>query len=144
MKNIVKYSKVFFLVFHGTINLSWISRSLFLGSVIGDFLETTANQIEIKEELKPDSNDLDFNYSDPLTTSFIKQDVEEYEQGTYFLKISNSEFFFRLLRFKYFWNMIFFIVMVFYHMVLFYAKYLLIFYLVDFGSKVFFRTPVPL
>ena len=90
MKNIVKYSKVFFLVFQGTINLSWISRSLFLGSVIGDFLETTANQIEIKEELKPDSNDLDFNYSDPLTTSFIKQDVEEYEQGTYFLKISNS------------------------------------------------------
>ena len=79
----------FFLVFHYSINLPWQSRLLFLG-VATDLLETTINQIEIKEELKPESNDLDFNYSDPLTTSFIKQDVEEYEQGTSFLKISNS------------------------------------------------------
>ena len=79
----------FFLVFHYTINLPLQSRLLFLG-VATDLLETTTNQIEIKEELKPESTDLDFNYSDPLTTSFIKQDVEEYEQGTSFLKISNS------------------------------------------------------
>ena len=81
--------KYFFLIFHDTINLPWQSRLLFLG-VATDLLETTSNQIEIKEELKSESNDLDFNYSDPLTTNFIKQDVEEYEQGTYLLKTSNS------------------------------------------------------
>ena len=88
-ESVPKMLEILFLVFYDAINLPWQSRLLFLG-VATDLLETTSNQIEIKEELKSESNDLDFNYSDPLTTNFIKQDVEEYEQGISFLKISNS------------------------------------------------------
>ena len=77
-----------FLVFHDAINLPCQYRSLFLG-VIANLLETATNEIEIKEELKQETNGLDFN--DPLTTTFIKQDLDDYDQeGTYiFFEISN-------------------------------------------------------
>ena len=88
MRQLIKYeNELPKTVKHNDVNNTTSEQVIKRDEAIRDAIKSID---EIKEELKPESTDLDFNYSDPLTTSFIKQDVEEYEQGTSFLKISNS------------------------------------------------------